>query len=65
MEDNKIKLARQAVDSHKAKLSTTANKDQVRRQIKAAEERLHGLESRQGSFGQGAVVDRHEPVREE
>lgn len=40
---NKIKLAEQALASHKRKLATTANKDQVKRQIKAMEERLRAL----------------------
>ncbi len=40
---SQIKLCEQVIAAHKAKLSTTANKDQVRRQIAAAEARLRQL----------------------
>lgn len=40
---NKIKLAEQALASHKAKLATAVDKDQVRRQIAAAQRRLDSL----------------------
>lgn len=43
MNASKIKLAEQVVASHKAKLATAANKDQVRRAIAAAEARLREL----------------------
>lgn len=42
--DSTIKLARQVLASHKAKLATATDKDQVRRQIRAAAERLTMLE---------------------
>ena len=40
MESSRVKLARQAVMAHKSRLSTSANRDQTRRQIAAAEEVL-------------------------
>jgi hypothetical protein len=40
----RLKLARQALAAHKAQLATAANKDQVRRAIKAAEGRIKELE---------------------
>lgn len=43
MNANKIRLAEQALAAHKAKLATTANKDQIRRAIAATEERLRKL----------------------
>ncbi len=48
MNETKIKLAEQALASHRAKLATTANKDQVRRQIKATEARLAELKAEAG-----------------
>lgn len=45
MNHNKVRLAEQALAAHKAKLSTTTNKDQVRRQIKAMEQRLRKLKA--------------------
>jgi hypothetical protein len=40
---NKIKMLEQAIASHKAKLPSTSNKDQVRRQILAAETKLREM----------------------
>lgn len=51
---NQIKLAEQALASHKSKLATTANKDQVRRQISATQQRLSAL---RGTDSGGAVPE--------
>lgn len=40
METTKIKLARQAVTAHEARLASATDKDTVRRQIAAAKARL-------------------------
>lgn len=42
---NKIKLAEQVLASHKSKLASAADKDQVRRSIDAAQQRLTELRS--------------------
>lgn len=42
-DDTKIRLAEQALASHKRRLATAADKDTVRRQIKAAQARLDDL----------------------
>ena len=45
-DDNKLKLARLALASHQAKLKTAANKDEVRRSIKAVKARIAALEGK-------------------
>jgi hypothetical protein len=42
-EDNKLKLAEQALAAHRAKLATATNRDQVRRQIAAAQRKIDDL----------------------
>lgn len=43
MNTTAIKLAEQALAAHKAKLRTATDKDQIRRSIKASEQRLARL----------------------
>ena len=43
MTDTKIRLAEQALAAHRARLATAADKDSVRRSIRAAEARLAEL----------------------
>lgn len=43
--ENKIKLAEQVLASHRAKLATTANKDEVRRSISAIQKRIADLKA--------------------
>lgn len=43
--ESKIKLAEQVLARHRAQLATAADKDQVRRAIKATQERLRALRS--------------------
>lgn len=45
MQNAKIKLAEQALAAHKRLLATSANKDQVRRSIAAAQARLDELKA--------------------
>lgn len=45
MDSNKLKLARQVLASHKAKLPSAADKDQVRRAIAATVARIKELEA--------------------
>ncbi len=40
---NTLKIAEQALAAHRVKLATTANKDQVRRSIRAMEDRIAGI----------------------
>lgn len=44
---NKLTLAEQALAAHKAKLPSAANKDQVRRQIAAAQRKVDELQAEQ------------------
>ena len=45
LNENKLKLARQVLESHKAKLKTAANKDEVLRSIAAVKDRIRALEN--------------------
>lgn len=50
---NTLKMAEQALASHKQKLATTANRDQVRRQIAAMEARIRDMRAQLAATGIG------------
>ena len=53
---NTLKMAEQALASHRAKLATTANKDQVRRQIAAASAKVEQIRTAIASLEESWII---------
>ncbi len=57
MNQNKLKLAEQALASHKAQLRTAADKDSVKRSIAAMEARIRQMKTDQDNWRRPFLAD--------